>query len=154
MAYASADAQKALPCSIHMDASLLTCIPRCTGPAGLELYNFRGQGGWQAVEEQARDRSECIVFAGEMLGRVLNGAVLPAQHRVIFSEHAGLDRYSAPFELFPAPSYVIDCAELLKDSWHHFPSTEVAQACQGRETAQVAMSAFSQGLVSVNQVKC
>lgn len=138
-----------LPCSIHTDASLLTMIPRCVGPSGLELFNWL-RGDWQAVESQAGD-DECIVFPGDMMPRLVNGAVLATQHRVVLhpansaEEPSGDDRYSTPFELFLTPSYVIDCADLLGSS------TEILPGNERRESAQMASWAFSQGLVSVNQ---
>ena len=142
-----------LPCPIHTDASLLTLIPRSTGAAGLEIWNWQAEG-WQAVEEQAAD-DECIVFAGDMLQRLLNGAVLATQHRVQFDQSAGIDRYSTPFELFANPHYIIDCPTLLAQSWRHFAGCEssaaLAQPYCYVETALSAANWFSKGLVSVNK---
>ena len=140
-----------LPCSIHTDASLLTLIPRSVGPAGLEIFNWRA-GDWQAVEAQARGPAECVVFAGDMLQRLVNGAVLAAQHRVVFDQAAGADRLSSPFELFAAPDYLLDCAALLSDSWQHFAEPrELSRDCRRVEAARTASGAFSAGLVSVNK---
>jgi isopenicillin N synthase-like dioxygenase len=71
-----------LPCSIHSDASMLTLIPRCSGPPGLQLFNWQA-GGWQGVEAQSRP-DEAILFPGDMMQRVTNGAVLATPHRVAF----------------------------------------------------------------------
>ncbi len=140
-----------LPCAIHTDASLLTLIPRSVGAAGLEIWNWAASG-WQAVEAQAAD-DECVVFAGDMLQRLLRGGIQAAQHRVRFDQVAGVDRYSTPFELFAHPQYVIDCRTLLARSWQHFPHCEPAALpapyCQV-ETALAAANWFSKGLVSVN----
>lgn len=88
-----------------------------------------------------------------MLPRLLNNAVLAAEHRVVFDTTSGAARYSTPFELFLDPGYVIDCAELLSSSWHHFPGggAHIASACTPTESALAASCAFSQGLVSVNK---
>jgi len=144
-----AAAAAALPCSIHTDASLLTLVPRCNGPAGLEIFNWSGNA-WQAVEAQSGGADECIVFAGDMLSRILNGSIMAAQHRVVFSSTTE-DRYSMPFELFLAPRYEIDCARLLAHSWPHLDNKTLLKACAPVESAQIASCAFSQGLVSVNR---
>jgi isopenicillin N synthase-like dioxygenase len=143
---------KSLPCSIHTDASFLTIIPRCVGPAGLELFNW-SRGDWQAVEAQAMGANECIVFPGDMMHRLLNGAILATEHRVVLSPTGETQsRYSSPFELFASPRYLLDCGKLLEDSWQHFGSRRtLLPNCERRETAQVASCAFSQGLVSVNK---
>jgi isopenicillin N synthase-like dioxygenase len=140
-----------LPCSVHTDASLLTIVPRCVGPPGLEILNWRA-GAWQAVEAQSGSPNECIVFAGDMLPRLLNGAILAAQHRVnlppVTTDQV---RLSTPMELFPDPRLLLDCAKTLAHSWPHLTEKTLTVACTPIETAQMASCAFSQGLVSVNK---
>ena len=158
-----------LPCSIHSDASIFTLIPRCVGPPGLQLYSWGGGvtadigdgdgGGWQAVEAQSR-ADEAVVFPGDMLQRITDGAVLATPHRVAFvaqpqptleqsasSADAAADssnRYSAPFELFLAPDTVVDCASLLGRQ-------DVSPDCRPVVSAMEALSALSRNLVSVNK---
>jgi len=138
-----------LPCSIHSDASLLTLIPRCVGPAGLHVFNWAA-AGWQVAEAQS-SADEGILFPGDMMQRVTNGAVLATMHRVAFEEEAARSpsaqsRYSCPFELFLAPEAVVDCATLLG-----LPPAEVHAECRAVVSAMEALAALSQNLVSVNK---
>jgi len=157
-----------LPCSIHSDASIFTLIPRCVGPAGLQVYCWGGGvtadigdgdgGGWQAVEAQSRP-DEAVIFPGDMLQRVTDGALLATPHRVAFTEQAqqqqqgsadaaadSSNRYSAPFELFLAPDAVVDCASLLGRA-----PQDVSPDCRPVVTAMAALSEISRNLVSVNK---
>lgn len=151
-----------LPCSIHCDASLLTLIPRCVGSAGLQLYNLSASG-WQSVEAQCAP-DEGVVFPGDMMQRITNGEILATSHRVAFApqrktsadavvsdsleEDASLSshRYSFPFELFLAPSAVVDCASLLS-----LPPSAVHSDCRAVQSAMEALSQLSANLVSVNK---
>jgi isopenicillin N synthase-like dioxygenase len=168
-----------LPCSIHSDASMLTLILRCSGPAGLQLFNWQA-GGWQAVEAQSRP-DEAILFPGDMMQRVTNGAVLATPHRVAFqpqpastaaaafptgaadtaaasSAAASVDPPAQPSS--PPPLYRYSCpfelflapdAVVDCGSLLGLPADSVRHDCRPVLSAMEALGLLSQNLISVNK---
>lgn len=91
-----------IPCGDHRDVSLLTLIPKCRGPSGLEVFNWNGF--WDKTEEKS-DESDCVVLAGELLHRLTAGKISPTSHRVVVTtndvrcDHELAARFSCPMEL-------------------------------------------------------
>lgn len=133
-----------IPCGDHRDASLLTLIPKCMGPPGLEVFNW-DLDGWERIEEKT-STNECIVLAGELLHRLSAGAVTPTSHRVVIEQFPEKEtaRFSCPFEIMLNPTYIIDCKEL-------FPKKEISKEFEIEETSPDYISRVSQHLVSVNK---
>ena len=133
-----------MPCGDHRDASLLTFIPRCMGPPGLEVYNWY-LGGWEKVEERISS-NDCIVLVGELLHRLTAGQITPTSHRVVIEQFEEKDkaRFSCPFEIMLNPSYQINCRQL-------FPNKILSDEFNVIETSPDFISRVSQKLVSVNK---
>jgi isopenicillin N synthase-like dioxygenase len=139
-----------VPCGDHRDIALLTVIPKCVGPSGLEIFNWKGY--WERAEENSNEL-DCIVMAGELLHRLTAGKITPTSHRVVVpltssedtkcETYIYIDRFSCPFELLLHPYQVIDCNSLFKN--------EVSSEYRKLETAQDYISRTSQKLVSVNK---
>ena len=135
--------QYRIPCGDHRDVSLLTILPKCIGPSGLEIYNWK-EGKWIAAEAESSEL-DCIVIAGELLHRVTAGKICPTSHRVIVKlNDNNCDRYSTPCELLLNPLYKIDCQKL-------FPNDTLLNDFKVVETSQDYISRTSQKLVSVNK---
>lgn len=137
-----------MPCGDHRDVSLLTIIPKCQGPPGLEIYDWQGNinntgGGWIKVEQQSRS-NECIVLAGELLHRLTAGMICPTSHRVTVKLNCTEDRISSPCELLLHPLYTFNCSKL-------FPFNEISKEYSVLETSRDYISRTSQTLVSVNK---
>ena len=133
-----------MPCGDHRDASLLTFIPKCMGPPGLEVYNWY-LDGWEKVEERIL-ADECVVLVGELLHRLTAGQITPTSHRVVIEQFEDKDsgRFSCPFEIMLNPSYEINCKKL-------FPGKQMLEEFIITETSPDFISRVSQKLVSVNK---
>jgi isopenicillin N synthase-like dioxygenase len=133
-----------VPCGDHTDASLLTFIPKCMGPSGLDVFNWN-TGGWERIEEQT-SANQCIVLAGELLHRLTAGMITPTSHRVVIEQFPDKEkaRFSCPFEIMLNPTYTMRCKDL-------FPNKEIAKEYEINETSPDYISRVSQNLVSVNK---
>lgn len=133
-----------IPCGDHTDASLLTIIPKCLGPPGLEVFNWF-TGAWEMVEA-SNEADECVVLAGELLYRLTAGKIAPTSHRVVIEQYPVKDiaRFSCPFEIMLNPHYEIDCKKL-------FPEDRISDEFAIIETSPDYISRVSQKLVSVNK---
>lgn len=154
--YADGEYRYRVPCGDHQDVSLFTVIPKCLGPCGLEVFNWKGY--WEAAESNSKS-NECIVFGGELLHRITAGKISPASHRVVVPvvpEHRtesdeDCDRFSCPFELLLHPMYTIDCEKLFPHKSPKSPKMRITQTFKPTETSQDYISRISQKLVSVNK---
>lgn len=138
-----------IPCGDHRDVSLLTIIPKCMGPPGLQVFNW--QGFWQAVENQSTDL-DCVVIAGELLHRLSAGEISPTSHRVVvplstLEKDQDIARYSCPFEILLRPLYEIDCCKLIGENIN----IKISDTFQTVETSQDYISNTSKNLISVNK---
>lgn len=127
--YYKATTSSCSSCEMHVDYGLLTLVPRATGLAGLEVYNWE-RGCWDKAEKDLAT-NECVVFAGESLSRIAGGRFAALPHRVIVPPKASggpSTRISSPFLLFANPKRVLRSVEGLPKSRPAHPSPEPVQS--------------------------
>lgn len=99
-------------CEMHTDNGFITVIPRCQGPAALEVHSWDASGdSWVPVED-GLDEDVAIVMAGEALEKATRGVFLATPHRVTLPDigraAVGEQRISTPMLYFPHPRSILN----------------------------------------------